>query len=179
MERLNLAFLIGCIAGVGTSTYTAYEYITQDFRVCSINQQISCAGVFASGHTSIFGIQFYVLGVVWFPVLLALGLLSSRLMRQPLNAEVLLPILMIGNIFTVYLWYLELVVIHVVCPLCVSNYVINYALTILVLVSFLREPSTTGFDPGVENETDLSKNEEAVGAHRISPARLDLPPTET
>lgn len=40
---------------------------------------------------------------------------------------------MIGNIFTIYLWYLELGVIGIICPVCVSMYVINYAMTALAL----------------------------------------------
>ena len=48
------------------------------------------------------------------------------------NSEILIPILMIGNIFTVYLWYLELGVIGAICPSCVSLYAINYALTGIV-----------------------------------------------
>lgn len=50
-----------------------------------------------------------------------------------LNGVILLPFLMIGNIFTIYLWYLELGVIGIICPVCVSMYVINYAMTALAL----------------------------------------------
>jgi len=95
--------------------------------------------VFQSGHTSIFGIQFYVLGLVWFPLLFVIGLVTTRGGKISLNGEILLPLLMIGNIFTVYLWYLELVVIGIICPLCLSLYIVNYALTVLVAVSLLQE----------------------------------------
>jgi len=56
---------------------------------------------------------------------------------------------MVGNVFTVYLWYLELAVIHIICPLCVSLYAVNYALTLIVLLQFLREPdiSSGGVEP--------------------------------
>ncbi|HZD12491.1 MAG TPA: vitamin K epoxide reductase family protein [Candidatus Binatus sp.] len=139
MERFAVVFLVVSAIGIGVASYTAYEYVTQDFASCSISQQFSCAGVFQSGVTSIFGIQFYVLGLAWSTLLFALGILTTRIAQTSLNIEVLLPLLMIGNIFTVYLWYLELAVIHVICPLCVANYVVNYALTIIVIVRFLRE----------------------------------------
>jgi uncharacterized membrane protein len=48
-----------------------------------------------------------------------------------INGEVLVPLLMVGNLFTLYLWYVELGVIHAICPVCVSMYVLNYAMTIL------------------------------------------------
>ncbi|MHB1867533.1 MAG: hypothetical protein ACYCPP_01140, partial [Nitrososphaerales archaeon] len=48
----------------------------------------------------------------------------------------LIPILFIGNMFTIYLWYLDLAVIwpavHAICPVCVSLYIINYLMTIVV-----------------------------------------------
>jgi uncharacterized membrane protein len=133
LERLTKAYLVTATVGVAISIYVANEYLTANFQGCYINQQFSCEGVFQSGHTSLFGIPFYVTGLVWFPLMLAAGLLTTKLGREPLNAEILLPILMVGNVFTGYLWYLELAVIGIVCPLCVSLYVVNYALTALVL----------------------------------------------
>ena len=84
-----------------------------------------------------FGIPFYVLGLVWFPVVLVLGVVFGKAGRSPLNAVILLPFLMIGNIFTVYLWYLELGVIGAICPSCVSLYAINYALTAIVVAGIV------------------------------------------
>ncbi len=73
-------------------------------------------------------------GLVWFPAALIIRLLTSKLGKTLVNSELLLPLLMVGNIFTLYLWYLELAVIHAVCPLCVSLYLVNYALTAIVLI---------------------------------------------
>jgi uncharacterized membrane protein len=55
--------------------------------------------------------------------------------------SVLMLFLMIGNLFTVYLWYLELGVIHLICPVCVSLYVVNYALTGVVLWAIILQRS--------------------------------------
>ena len=133
MERLTKTYFLTAAVGVAVAIYVANEYLTANFQGCYINQQFSCEGVFQSGHTSLFGIPFYVTGLVWFPLMIAVGLFTTKLGREPLNAEILLPILMVGNVFTGYLWYLELAVIGIICPLCVSLYVVNYALTGLVL----------------------------------------------
>jgi uncharacterized membrane protein len=133
LERLTKAYFLTAIVGVALAIYVANDYLTQNFQSCFINQQFSCEGVYQSGHTSLFGIPFYVTGLVWFPLLVAVGLLTTKLGREPLDGEILLPLLMVGNVFTVYLWYLELVVIKIICPLCVSLYVVNYALTLMVL----------------------------------------------
>lgn len=137
MERLTKTYLLTAAVGIAISIYVANDYLTATFRGCYINQQFSCEGVFQSGHTSIFGIPFYVTGLVWFPLLIAVGLLTTRLGREPLNGEILLPLLMVGNVFTIYLWYLELAVIGIICPLCVSLYIVNYALTVMVLRSVI------------------------------------------
>ena len=127
------AYLILSAAGIAVAIYHSYDELAQSFQTCNINAQISCGGVFESGYTSIFGLPFYVLGLVWFPVALALGFFAVK--RRPyavtLNGSILLPFLMIGNLFTVYLWYLELGVIGIICPVCVSLYAINYAMTAL------------------------------------------------
>ncbi len=150
LEKLTGSYLVVAAAGIGLAIYVTIDYLTQNFNSCNINQVFNCGGVYQSGHTSLFGIPFYVMGLAWFPALFAIGLLTSRFGKRPVNSEILLPILMVGNIFTAYLWYLELAVIHIICPLCVSLYVVNYALTLIVLVLLFREPGVS--NPDLEGE---------------------------
>jgi uncharacterized membrane protein len=140
LEKLTAAYLVVATAGVGLAIYVAIDYLTQNFNSCNVNQVFNCGGVYQSGHTSLFGIPFYMMGLAWFPAVSAIGLLTSRFGKRPVNSEILLPVLMVGNIFTIYLWYLELAIIHIICPLCVSLYAVNYVLTIIVMLQFLREP---------------------------------------
>ena len=146
LEKLTTAYLVVAAAGIGLAIYITNDYLTQNFISCNINLVFNCGGVYQSGHTSLFGIPFYVMGLAWFPAVFAIGLLSGRLGKRPVNSEILLPILMVGNVFTGYLWYLELAVIHIICPLCVSLYFVNYALTLIVLVPLLRQPDPSGSD---------------------------------
>jgi uncharacterized membrane protein len=151
LEKLTATYLVVAAAGIGLAIYVTIDYLTQNFNSCNINQVLNCGGVYQSGHTSLFGIPFYVMGLAWFPAVFTVGILTSRLGKRQVNSEILLPILMVGNVFTAYLWYLELAVIHIICPLCVSLYVVNYALTFIVLLQFLREPDISS--GGVEPET--------------------------
>ncbi len=135
-NRLSKIFLILGTLGIADACYSAYENLTQSFSSCDVNSKISCGGVYASGHTSIFGIPFFVMGLVWFPLLVFLGLLATKSGKTALtHIEILLPILMIGNLFTIFLWYLELFVIGIICPVCVSLYFINYAMTAVAIRS--------------------------------------------
>lgn len=147
MERLTSAYLITAAIGIGLAIYVTIEYLTLNFNSCNINQFLSCGGVYQSGYTSLFGIPFYFMGLVWFPTVFAIGLASSRVGSRLVTGELLLPLLMVGNVFTIYLWYLELAVIHIVCPLCVSLYVVNYGLTLIVLASVYAESSPSHIGP--------------------------------
>jgi uncharacterized membrane protein len=167
LEKLSAAYLIIAAAGIGTAIYVAHDYLTANFNSCYINSVVNCGGVYASGHTSLLGIPFYVTGLVWFPMAFALGLVTSKMARTQLNSEILLPLLMLGNIFTLYLWYLELVVIHAVCPLCVSLYIVNYALTAIVLIPLFRaEPSSS------EGSSSMAQGQDSHST--TGPSRLVL-----
>ena len=48
------------------------------------------------------------------------------------NWKIFVPVLMIGNLFTIYLWNIELNIVGLSCPVCVSLYVVNYAITGIV-----------------------------------------------
>ena len=146
LEKLTTAYLVVAAAGIGLAIYITNDYLTQNFTSCNINQVFNCGGVYQSGHTSLFGIPFYVMGLAWFPAVFAIALLTGRFGKRPVNSEILLPILMVGNVFTSYLWYLELVVIHIICPLCVSLYFVNYALTLIALAPLFRQPDPSGSD---------------------------------
>jgi uncharacterized membrane protein len=125
------AFLLVGVAGIGVTLYQAWEYATQNFTSCTINKTIwSCGGVaaWAANHPIAIGslsIPYWATGVIWFPLAVILGLVAFRSGFE----LYLIPFLMIGNIFTIYLWYLELSIIHLICPVCVALYLINYALT--------------------------------------------------
>lgn len=81
---------------------------------------------------SFFGIPYWVFGVVWFPLILAVGLWSTRLGSTALGKQVLI-LLTIGNVFTGYLWYLDIDVIAAYTLVYVALYAINYVLTALVV----------------------------------------------
>lgn len=79
-----------------------------------------------------FGIPYWVFGVVWFPLILVVGLWSTRLGSTALSKQVLI-LLTIGNVFTGYLWYLDIDVIGAYTLVYVALYAINYVLTALVV----------------------------------------------
>lgn len=126
-------FVLLAAAGIVIAAYHAYSELTQVFTFCNINVHISCGLVFQTGYTTIVigkvAVPFWLLGVVWFPMIFLLGIILWNRSRIFL----LLTILLIGDMFTVYLWYVEIRMVwpaaHALCPVCVTLYAINYVLT--------------------------------------------------
>jgi uncharacterized membrane protein len=86
-----------------------------------------------SGFASFFGVPYWLFGVVWFPLIFLVGLWKTRLGRRSLRMELLI-LLTIGNVFTAYLWYLDIIVVRAYTPLYIALYATNYALTGLVVM---------------------------------------------
>jgi len=138
MDRLSKAFIVLAAIGIAVAIYHGYDEVTAysapGTGVCDINHVFSCESVFNSGYTKFppgaYGVDLYVYGVIWFPLMLLLGIRFAR-KTGTISGEVMVPVLMVGNLFTLYLWYLEIAVIHAYCPVCISMYVLNYGMTML------------------------------------------------
>ena len=138
LNRLSLAFISLSVVGIVIAILLTYEYVTANFTSCNINSFFSCGSVASSPYSKFFGIPMYIFGLIWFPLLFIISSAYSGFARKELNAYVLVPLLLLGDIFTIYLWYEQLVLIGKLCPYCVSLYFVNYILTVLALLS-LRE----------------------------------------
>ncbi len=142
MDKLGKSFVILAAIGIPIAIYHGYDEVTNYSSavstVCDISHFLSCTNVFNSGYTKFLGVSLYIYGLVWFPLMLGLGLWFER-KKGGIDGIVMLPILMAGNIFTLYLWYLELGVIHSICPVCVSLYGLNYLMTAVCLAVALKQ----------------------------------------
>jgi hypothetical protein len=121
--KASLVFIFLSAVGVAESFYHAWleNAFATNYSVVT----------FAS-YSSLDGIPYWVLGVVWYPLVLAAGLWATRLGRASLRSWLLI-LLSIGNITTVYFWYLDSAIVHAYNSLYVGLYVTNYALTGLVV----------------------------------------------
>lgn len=85
-----------------------------------------------SAFGSLFGVPYWLFGVVWFPLVFIVGLSATGVTHRKLNDWLLL-LLTVGNAFTGYLWYLDIVIVKAYNPLYIALYATNYALTGLVV----------------------------------------------
>jgi uncharacterized membrane protein len=100
-----------------------------------------------SPYASFFGVPYWVFGVVWFPLVLVVGLWITHFGNTTLRKE-LLVMLSVGNLFTVYLWFLDLLIIGVFTAAYVGLYTTNYALTGLVVAQNWSNSEVQGFFTG-------------------------------
>lgn len=121
--RASVAFILLALIGVAEAFDHAWSenaFTTNWFSV-----------TFTS-YASFYGVPYWVFGLIWFPLVLVLGLWVTRNGRAPLP-WLLLILLSVGNLFTTYLWYLDLDVIGSFTAAYVGLYITNYALTALVV----------------------------------------------
>lgn len=127
MKRLSLVILTLSVAGLAVAIIHALqEHLYIPPKICTINSKFNCGGLFNSGYTAIQGVPFWLLGLIWFSMLIPVGFLLAN------RWNILVPVLMIGNLFTLYLWNIEINIVGIICPVCVSLYCINYAITAVV-----------------------------------------------
>lgn len=84
-------------------------------------------------YASFYGVPYWLFGVVWFPLMFVVGVWSTKLGRGGLRKG-LLVLLTVGNLVTVYFWYLDLIIIKAFTLVYVSLYAANYVLTALVVI---------------------------------------------
>jgi uncharacterized membrane protein len=119
------------LAGIFISTYlTLFKLGMIGELSCSIG---SCETVNTSRWSNFLGLPVAVWGLFFYLDLFGIALLgtSPRLESEPLVSGMLAAEAGIGVIFTAWLTYLELAVIHAICIWCVTSGVIVVAIFLL------------------------------------------------
>ncbi len=124
---MKLSQLFVFFSGVGVVEAFYHAYLENAFTT-------DWANVSFSPSASFFGVPYWVFGAVWFPIIFVVGLWSTRLGRNELGRNMLI-LMTVGNVFTGYLWYVDLVIVGSFTAAYVGLYVTNYALTGLVVLA--------------------------------------------
>lgn len=133
-DRVNLLGLISAIAGFIDSFYLGWLKITGNTAACS--QFGDCDAVNSSPYAMIGGIPIAFIGALGYALIVLMIVIG---MRRPVWAEnvnlALFGVTLIGMIYSAYLTYLEVAVIHAICPFCVLSAVL---MSFLFVLSALR-----------------------------------------
>jgi uncharacterized membrane protein len=120
---------------------SAYLYLYKIGRIGTLAcGSGACEAVQTSVWSRFMGVEVSLIGLVGYAVLLVAALVALRPdqveRRQP--ALVLAGLAGLGVLFTAYLTYLELFVIHAICRWCVGSAVIIVTVLVLVLLELRR-----------------------------------------
>ena len=116
-RRRGLRFVLGAlaVAGLLISAYLTWAHFLGVPPVC-ISGSGGCETVQTSRYATIFGVPVSVLGLIAYA-----GLLVSASLRDEVGVYVGLLIALVGTLFSAYLTYLEVFVIHAICQWCLAS----------------------------------------------------------
>ena len=140
MERWLIKTSIGlAVLGVLVSAYMTIYKLTDDQSMCLGNG--GCSVVNSSIYSEVYGIPVAVIGMGGYGVILAALLLQGRSRFLQDNAIMLaFGLTLAGFVFSLYLIYVELALIHALCPFCITSQVTITILFILSVTRLVREP---------------------------------------
>jgi len=125
-ENKRAFLLIFIFAGFGTLAsffLTVDEFIllkNPDTKLfCSVNAIINCASIMQTWQASVFGFPNSIIGLMTYPVLMALALVGYLGIKLPRNLFLAMYIGVIsGLLFAHWLFFESLYSIHILCPWC-------------------------------------------------------------
>jgi uncharacterized membrane protein len=131
---LDIAIPVLAVIGLGAAIYLTYVEVTHAHALCG--PVGDCNAVQSSPYAKLFGlIPIGVVGALGYIAIL--GAWIWRRLRSDAFSKVAGPIMfgmaLFGTLFSIYLTYFELFVIHAVCIWCLSSAVIITALMLLSL----------------------------------------------
>lgn len=137
LYRISIAL---AVLGVLVSIYMTIYKLTENPNMCLGNG--GCSTVNASVYSEVSGIPVAVVGIGGYLAILVLLLLENRFSFLKTNGTMaVFGLTLVGFLFTLYLVYVELALIHALCPFCVTSQVTMTILFILSVIRLVRQPN--------------------------------------
>jgi uncharacterized membrane protein len=138
-KGLKWASIVTAILGGLDAAYLLVLKLTSAQAMCLGSGD--CSTVNSSRYSEINGIPISLLGLLAY--LAIIGILAietrSRFLKQNGNLLVF-GLSLVGVLFSAYLTYVELYVIHAVCPFCVASAILITIIFILAIIRLIRQP---------------------------------------
>lgn len=116
--------------GVAVSAYLTYLYYSES-TAALCTEGSGCDIVRSSSYSIILGVPIALLGVVGFALILGISFSRLSPFRKGLSMYILA---LAGVTFSAYLTYLEIAVIHAICPYCVVSASLMVGVLLLLLL---------------------------------------------
>ncbi|KOX79863.1 Vitamin K epoxide reductase complex subunit 1-like protein 1 [Melipona quadrifasciata] len=146
LQKLNAGIITTCIVGFAGSYYAYYVELAKEKddlyeAMCDISEHVSCTKAFSSEYGKGFGIipetsLLYapnpVYGLIFYVLVTILSILNRRM-----TSALVVTLGICANLGTIYLAYI-LYKLSNICVVCVSLYVVNAILLILVVKKYRK-----------------------------------------
>ncbi len=112
--------------GILVSLYVLWEQISRTpFQVCDISSTVNCNAIISGPVAQTLGIPTPLYGLVGYIVILLAAMFSWK--------KTMLVVATLGLAFCLWIGYVELFLLHVVCPVCITCDVIIISVFVLSL----------------------------------------------
>lgn len=140
MDRtLTRISIVLATLGLLVAIYMTVFKLTDNQNMCLGNG--GCSVVNNSVYAEVYGIPVAVVGALGYAAILAVLTLSERWPFLKKNAILInFGLCLAGFLFTVYLIYVEVALIHALCPFCLASQAIMTMLFAVAVVRLVREP---------------------------------------
>jgi uncharacterized membrane protein len=136
LYRASIAFVI---VGLLVSIYMTIYRIYHVESMCLGSGD--CSTVNASSYSAVNGIPVAVIGMIGYTAILAALFLETRNAFFRKNGTLLVfGMSLTGFIFTVWLIYVEIVLIKALCPFCITSQIAMTFIFILAIIRLIRQP---------------------------------------
>jgi uncharacterized membrane protein len=134
----RISMILGGL-GLLVSAYMTVYKLTDNQTMCLGSGD--CSVVNSSVYSTVYGVPVALIGVAGYAAILAVHAFESRSRR--LGGDPVLVsfgLCFAGFLFTLYLIYVEVVLIRALCPFCVASQVIMTLLFVLATLRLARHP---------------------------------------
>jgi uncharacterized membrane protein len=137
--RLRQITIALAILGLLVATYMTIYKLTDNDAMCIGSG--GCSVVNASRYSEVNGIPVALIGMGGYAAILALLFLERRPgFFQENGTMILFGISLVGFLFTLYLIFVEIVLIKAYCPFCLTSQAVMTIIFILSVIRLIRQP---------------------------------------
>ena len=136
-KKLYLSSIIFSVVGLLVSIYMSIYKFSNNNAMCLGSGD--CATVNASRFSEIYGIPVAFFGVFGFVAIILVHFLEKRIkLFEQQGTLMIFGMGLFGFIFVLYLTYVELYVIHAICPFCVATAIAMVLVFIIAIIRLVR-----------------------------------------
>ena len=138
---LYRAMMTFVVVGLMVSIYMTVYKLTSNESMCLGSGD--CSTVNASRYSEVNGIPVAVLGVIGYAsILAALWVEKANAFLRNNSTLLVFGISLTGFLFTVWLIYVEVVLVKALCPFCITSQVSMTLIFILAIIRMTRQPQS-------------------------------------